>query len=377
MKPTKHFSSMNDFIESVDINKLLFRLDIGAPRFTLAEVFGSDVEDLHHVSLDYGASSGLKILRELLAEKIKFENGLDVSADNVLITDGAAPAIYTVLSSILKSGDSVLIPTPAWPSYEKYVTLLRCKVVLCEIDFMQPDISLPIDILDYYRKANNIKVLIINSPHNPTGKIFSQENLYEIMEYCIKHNIFIVIDEAYYGVVYKHIESPYLNNPNIFYVRSFSKYYLLPGIRLGYIFGNAKAISQIGTLFNVLHGKTSTLSQHIGVKLLQQSKTIFQAQIQKYNNNIAAFRRIYSLNTNLLEMVEPTGTFFIFCRIKPKIAMDHFITRLINNYGTMIIPGNMFSSQIIDYIRISLTEKEDKIYEGFERLISCIGDYVD
>ena len=378
MNTDNRIRSMSQYIEQFDVSRLIYRLDIGSPQFTLAEVLGSGVEDLKNVLLDYGPSNGLCILRELLAQKVMTENNLDVTASNVTVTSGATAGLYAVLSVILSIGDAVLVPLPAWPSYANYVYSLHGRVVHCPLEHKTGGLVLSEEILNYYHHKFNIKAVIITTPHNPTGRIFAQEDLQEVIECCIKRNVYVIIDEAYHGLTYSHYcHDGYVRHQNVFYVRSFSKYYLLPGIRLGYVFGDAQSVSQVGSVHNAIHGKTSILSQHIGVKLLLQDDTVFQQQVQKYRNNLNFFRQLLYCNMQLLEMIEPDGAFFILCKIKQKIDMDSFLNRLANVYRTMVIPGSVFSADLADYIRISLTEKEARIYKGFENLVTCIGDCIE
>lgn len=369
---------MSEYIEQFDVSKLTYRLDIGSPQFTLADVLGDGAENLKDILLEYGPSQGLRALKELLAQKVMAENKIAMTADNVTVTSGATTGLYALLSTILSPGDSVLVPSPAWPSYANYIRSLHSKVVYCPLEFTANGLVLSREAVFYYRKKCDIKAVIITSPHNPTGRMFAQEELRELIESCIKHNIYVIMDEAYYGLAYTYVNrGVYVQHPNIFYVRSFSKYYLLPGIRLGYIFSDAQSVLQVGKVHNIVHGKTSVISQHIGVNLLLQDDAIFQQQVQKYKNNLNSFRQLAYRHTHLVEIMEPDGAFFILCKIKQKMAIDRFLNRLADVYSTMVVPGSMFSEDLTDCIRISLTEKETRIYKGFENLIACIGDCIE
>lgn len=371
---TNDFLTINDFLKKFKISDLEYRLDMGAPRFTLNQIIKEKPSSLDNIILDYGSADGLDQLRDKIICKIEKENHVTLSINNLFVCAGSTCGLYTALDKLLKPGDNVLIPLPCYPSYVQYVTKLNYKPVFHSIN-MDSNVLMSKEDLEKYIEKDNIRALIINTPHNPTGKIFSNENIKEIIKYCILMGVLVIIDEAYYQIDFNNEYDPdYILHPNVIYIRSFSKYYLSPGIRVGYLFGEEKTIKKLSNHNNLIHGRSSVISQHCAIQLLSSDKSIFDEQVKKYKRNMEYLKSCLSGNDSI-SLIEPQGSFFAFFRINKKLDINSYISVLAEKYKTLVIPGGVFSPETTNYIRIAFTEKEEKVYSAIDRMLGCIEEY--
>lgn len=378
MNNKMQFSSLSEVFDSYKTEDISFHLDIGEPKFNLEEILSGQLINISNIVLKYGPIHGMLELREVLREKIYMQDRISYPVEGITITNGATSALQSVLYSLIKPMDSVLIPLPNWPSYSNFIKSCNGNIVNCQIEFTETHIYLDIKLIKYLSYKWHIKCIIITNPHNPIGRFYDKNNLQEIIEFCISKGINIVIDEAYYGLDHEASNFGfYLKHPNVFFIRSFSKYYLAPGIRLGYVFGNPNKIQYVGAIHNALHGKVSILSQEIGNALLKQDDFMFKLQLQKYKDNVKMIERMFRSKSSLIEIIKPNGAFFLWCEIKPRIDMKKFYYKLAKIYKTLVVPGFCFGGGFMKFIRISLTEDSLQLYNGVKNLIECIGDSIE
>ena len=297
----------------------------------------------------YSASEGLPELREAIAKK-EHDKGLDVSADNILITNGVSEALDMVISSIVEEGDEVLLPGPYYPPYASYVRLHGGIPVEFAVDL---DNSTP-DINDIRAKITPKTVAIcLISPNNPTGVVFNENSLKELVDVANENNLYIICDEIYDQIVYDEkftgIGKVAGNSPVII-LNGFSKVHLMSGWRIGYIaFNNSPQLDSIQENLPKLARvriSTNLPVQHAALESLRGPQGYiadFVSELKKRRDLVV--KRLNSISG--LSCPNPKGAFYAFPKIENnKYSSDkEFILKLLDSQGVLTVHGSGFGTK--------------------------------
>ncbi len=297
----------------------------------------------------YSASEGLPELREAIAKK-EHVKGLDVSADNILVTNGVSEALYMVISSIVEEGDEVLLPGPYYPPYASYVRLRGGIPVEFAVDL---DNSTP-DINDIRAKITPKTVAIcLISPNNPTGVVFNENSLKELVDVANENNLYIICDEIYDQIVYDEkftgIGKVAGNSPVII-LNGFSKVHLMSGWRIGYIaFNNSPQLDSIQENLPKLARvriSTNLPVQHAALESLRGPQGYiadFVSELKKRRDLVV--KRLNSIPG--LSCPNPKGAFYAFPKIENnKYSSDkEFILKLLDSQGVLTVHGSGFGTK--------------------------------
>ena len=297
----------------------------------------------------YSASEGLPELREAIAKK-EHDKGLDVSADNILVTNGVSEALDMVISSIVEEGDEVLLPGPYYPPYASYVRLHGGIPVEFAVDL---DNSTP-DINDIRAKITPKTVAIcLISPNNPTGVVFNENSLKELVDVANENNLYIICDEIYDQIVYDEkftgIGKVAGNSPVII-LNGFSKVHLMSGWRIGYIaFNNSPQLDSIQENLPKLARvriSTNLPVQHAALESLRGPQDYiadFVSELKKRRDLVV--KRLNSIPG--LSCPNPKGAFYAFPKIENnKYSSDkEFILKLLDSQGVLTVHGSGFGTK--------------------------------
>src|SRR3989338_458222 len=216
--------------------KELISFGLGESHYpTPVEIKEATITALHLGYTKYSHKQGLVELRELIKKKLAEENGMSCDIQNIVMTAGAKQAIYLSLLALVEPGDEVIVITPCYPSYIPQLKLVEPSVTIRTVDLKKDDFSLDIEEI----KKNisfKTKLLILNTPHNPTGKMFSKEQLLQLAELAIKHNFYLLSDEVYEKLAYTdqiHFGLGSIKElaGRLILINSFSKAYSMTGWR--------------------------------------------------------------------------------------------------------------------------------------------------
>ncbi|MES2680989.1 MAG: aminotransferase class I/II-fold pyridoxal phosphate-dependent enzyme [Bacteroidota bacterium] len=310
----------------------------------------------------YTHSRGTPELRQNLKKYFErhFEFGFDPDKE-IVVTAGSKIAIHMALMALLNPGDEVIIHEPAWVSYPEQVKL--CYGVPVQIPYHE-------SIFDFEKFiTNRTKVIIINSPNNPTGKVFTIEELSHLNKLAVKYNLFILSDEAYSDFTTKEQQFISLGNldrtfSHSIIVNSISKNYGISGWRLGYIVTNERLTDQILKLNQHLITCPPSILQYYITKhfdeIIKITKPQILAVVEKRN---AVLEFINELGMTALP---GTATFYLFVSIDPtRMSSEEFCTRLLNEKHISAVPGSGYGRSCDAFIRISIgTEPMDRIKSG-------------
>lgn len=309
-------------------------------------------------------------LREETIKMYKEDYGVDVAMNELLITAGGTHALYVVMQTILDPGDEVIAIAPYYTYYKDQVEMADGKLVVYNAP---ADKRFDVELDELEKLVNSrTKAIIVNSPCNPSGKVYSRENLKGIMDLAEKYDFLVIADDIYGALNYTDNKMPlctYEEKPNrVITVYSYSKDFSATGVRLGHIIARSDIID---AALNVCGGVTFTIcsfSQRFGVHALRRRKEIqagLRAEYQK--RMLYAYERISKLNN--VKCFYPEGTFYIFADIRETgISSMDMWDKILDEARVLVLPGDGFGEAGKGYIRICCTVSVDVLKEAFDRL---------
>lgn len=367
--------------ELKNLGKDIINLSIGEPDFNVPSKAKSvGIDSLNNNETKYNLVSGLKILREEICKKLLNENNCKYSIDEIVVSNGAKHAITNTLLAVTNPGDEVLLPKPYWVSYSEMTKIVNAVPIPIETE-KSNEFKLTGKLLKKYI-TNKTKVLILNNPSNPTGVVYKKEELLDIANVCLKHNIYILADEIYEKICYtdNFVSVASLSDEIkdiTITINGFSKSAAMTGIRLGYSASNKEIAKGINAIQGHLVSHPSLTSQYIGYGALKQCNNDINSMVKTYK-----YRRdliVSKLDTiPNIEYIYPEGAFYVFIdlsKIKNKFNYKEsfsieFCEKFLEEYNVAVVPGIAFG--IDNYIRISYACKEDYFLEALDRLNTFI-----
>ncbi|GGI12303.1 pyridoxal phosphate-dependent aminotransferase [Gottfriedia solisilvae] len=323
----------------------------------------------------YTPSNGLPTLRKAICDKLQKDQGISYSPAEVVVTNGAKHALYTLFQAILDPGNEVIIPTPYWVSYPEQVILAEGVPVFIEGYEHQQFKVTPEQIEAAI--TENTKAIIINSPSNPTGMIYTEQELREIGEVCLKHDILIVSDEIYEKLVYdgaKHVSIAQLSTElkeQTIIINGVSKSHSMTGWRIGYAVGNKEIINAMTNLASHSTSNPTTMAQIATIKAyemgdapVEEMRVAFEDRLNK------TYERLVTIPG--FTCVKPNGAFYLFPNVTEAAKMagfnnvDEFVTELLEKASVAVIPGSGFGSP--ENIRLSYATSQEQLDKALERI---------
>ena len=358
--------------------KNIIDLSIGEPDLLVpykAKQYG--VDSLNNDLTNYDLVPGLKVLREQLCNKLKTENNCNYDIDEIVVSSGAKHAITNTLLALVNPGDDILVPKPYWVSYPEMIKLVNANPIFVDTN-KENDFKLTKEILEKYITPNT-KMLFLTNPSNPTGAVYTKEELLEIATVCLNHNIYILADEIYEKICYTDqfvsVASLSEDIKNItITINGFSKSFAMTGLRIGYSASNKKIAKAISTIQGHLVSHPSLTSQYVAYGALKDCPEYIDEIVSIYKSRRDLVVDILN-KSDKLGYVTPDGAFYVFIDLsKVKESLDYkdsfsieFCNRLLDEYQVAAVPGIAFGMD--NYIRISYACSEDNFTKGLERII--------
>ncbi len=357
----------------------IISLGLGEPSFpTPQPIIDETIKALQSGHTKYSHAMGLIPLRELIQRKLAEENNIHVDAKNIAITNGAKQAIYFALMAILEPNDEVINITPSYVSYIPQIKLAEPTSVIHNVDLNKTDFFLNIFKIEELIKTRNIKAIILNSPHNPTGIMFTKKQMDDLVWVLKKSNCYIISDEIYERLNFSGMEHisfgaiPEIAD-RVITVNGFSKTFSMTGWRIGYLAAPKKVADIIFKISQQVNTNVATFIQ----KGSMAAFNIEQSYLQKFNAELNEKAVIMAniLNGNdKLFIKQPKGGFFGFLNIsKTEFNSDDFSHKLLDNKNVATTPGIAFGENWNDHIRISLVAEIREFEEGIIR----VNDFVN
>ena len=316
-------------------------------------------EDAH---FGYTETLGILPLRQKIAKHYKQEYGVTVDPAQILITPGTSNAFLIAYLLTLNSGDTLAISDPSYPCYRNFAVMVDANVK-----------AIPIGKADSYQlspehlKGEAINALHISSPSNPTGNIYSNENLKRLIEYCDSEGIAFISDELYHGLVYdKVVKSALEFSKNAIVINGFSKYYCMPGLRVGWMVLPEHLVQAAEAIAQNLYLSAPTLSQHAALEAFDYNYLEYVKTEYKKRRDF-----LYSELGDIFEIdAKPDGAFYLWCDVSKfsQNAVD-FSYELLHKLHIAVTPGVDFGeNETQRKLRFAYTRDIEHMKEGVERL---------
>lgn len=368
-------SGIRKFFDIVSEMKDAISLGVGEPDFdTPWHIREEGIYSLEKGRTFYTSNAGLNELREEICRYINRKNNLIYNPKNeVLVTVGGSEAIDVALRAMLDPGDEVLVPQPSYVSYVPCVTLAKGTPVIIELKEENNFKLTKQDLINSI--TDKTKILILPFPNNPTGAIMTYEELDELVDVIIEHDIYVISDEIYseltYGVEHVTIASFEGMKERTIMINGFSKAYAMTGWRLGYALGPQIIMEQMIKIHQFAIMCAPTTSQYAAVEALKNGDADVAVMREAYDARrkflIHAFREMG------LECFEPFGAFYIFPCIKHLgMTSDEFATRLLKEEKVAVVPGTAFGDCGEGYLRISYAYSIENLKIAIERICAFV-----
>ncbi len=370
---------VNDQAVELEKNGIhVVHLELGRPDFDTPEyIKKAAAEALQEGKVFYTQNAGILRLREAIAQKLKVQNHVCYTPDEILITNGLAEAVFDTLSAILEPGDEIFVPDPVWMNYYNIPQVLGAKPVpfaLTEERDFQPDFS------ELAAKITpKTKAIIIVSPGNPTGSVLNQKSLTQLAAFAKENDLIVVSDEIYERIIYdgkKYTSIASLSEmkERTITLNGFSKTYSMTGWRLGYLAGPKSLVKQIAKLHQVVTTCAASFVQEAGVCALRDESGEVQAMVEEYER-----RRNYLVQEINgipgLSCRTPDGAFYLWINIKALgITDEKFAELLLHQAHVAVVPGSVFGTKGKGYIRVSYASSLAELKEAVKRLKKLIAE---
>lgn len=326
----------------------------------------------------YTPSEGIKELREAISQKLKRDNSLICKPEDILVSPGAKASIMHVLMAVCDPRDEVLIPSPYWASYTSQVELVDAFPVLLPTSIKSGFKITAGQLEEKINSLCNPKVLILNSPNNPTGTVYFREELEKIAQVCVKHNILILSDEIYEKLIYdgkQHFSiasvSDQVKNMTVL-VNGVSKAYAMTGWRLGYCAGPTEVIRRAADIQGHTTSCVNSITQKAAITALLKCEDAVEEMRQQFEKRRDFIVEMLNEIPHI-SCISPQGAFYVMPDISYYLMHNNrniksskgLCEYLISRFYVAIVPGLAFGAD--EYLRLSFATSMDNIREGVER----------
>lgn len=352
----------------------IISLGVGEPPFdTPANIKEAAWRALLSGKTKYGPTAGDYELREAICAKLIKENRIKTSEDNVMITPGGKFGIYLAFQAVLQEGDKVMILDPSWVTYAPAAKMAGASVVRIpstpEAGF-QPDIEAIKMAMD-----NSVKIIVINSPNNPTGAVFEETTIREIIALAQKYGSWILSDEIYEYLIYegKHY-SPASEFENVITINGFSKSHAMTGWRLGYVVAPTEIMEGMKKIFQHSISCVAAFAQAGALEALKSeiSRKATKSMIEEYKERRAVMLE-HIQRSEIFDIKKPTGgAFYLFPSFRFQKPSIEFAKELLERVHVATVPGSAFGKCGEGHLRLCYTATKDNIIEALQRIESFL-----
>lgn len=356
--------------------KHLIYLQIGEPGFNTPDnINQAAIDAIKNNKTHYTATPGIPELRKSVAEKIKKETGIPYGPEDVVVTSGGKPIIFYTINALIDEGDEVIIPNPGYPIYGSVTEYFGGKVV--PLQLREGD-NFNLNIEELKKSiTSKTKLIILNSPQNPTGGVFSEKIIREVAELAKKHDLWILSDEIYNEMVHEgehfSIASVEGMSERTVILNGTSKTYAMTGYRIGW--GVTKNQEMAQALEKLACNDTScpnAMAQYAALEALTGSQEEVKIMLKEYRKRrdllVKLINEVKGLKCN-----PPKGAFYLMVNVrellnKLKITATELCDRIMKEANVLILPGSVFGDFADDFVRFSYVGTEENITEGVARI---------
>ncbi len=346
-------------------------LEVGEPDFdTPANIIDAAIVALKSGYTHYGPSAGLPELRQAIANEISSTRGLDVKPSEVVVTPGAKPIMFFIILALAEAGDEVMYPNPGFPIYESMINFVGATPVPIPL---REERDFCFDLDEFRSKVSaKTKLIILNSPQNPTGSVLGRDDLAAIAQIAAARDIMVLADEIYNRIIYdgEHVSIatfPGMKERTII-LDGFSKTYAMTGWRMGYGVMPEALAEHVSRLQTNSNSCTASFTQRAGVAALTGPQEASAAMVREFKKRrdiiVAGLNAIKGVSCRL-----PKGAFYVFPSIKGTgKSSREFADRLLSEAGVAALSGTAFGAYGEGYIRLSYANSIPNIQKALQRI---------
>jgi aspartate/methionine/tyrosine aminotransferase len=356
--------------------KEIIHLEIGEPDFdTPANVVEAGIDALRKGWTHYGPAAGLPELRQTIADYVSRTRKVPVSADDVVVVPGGKPIIFFTILALIESGDEVIYPNPGFPIYESMVNYSVGKGIPIPL---REDRDFSVDVKELAALINDrTRLIILNSPHNPTGGILTKKDIFDIAEAIGDRNIMVLSDEIYSRLIYDGEHFSIMSVPGFkertILLDGFSKTYAMTGWRMGYGVMRPDLATQIAKLATNATSCTASFTQMAGIEALrgdQSSVDRMSAEFRRRRDAfVAGLNKIKGFSCRM-----PKGAFYAFPNItKTGWTSKKLADALLDEAGVAALAGTAFGAYGEGYLRFSVANSLENLNKALAKIEDWTG----
>ena len=351
--------------------KKIIHLEIGEPDFdTPANVIEAAVTALHKGWTHYGPSAGLPELRQTIAEEVSRTRAVECSSDEVVVVPGGKPIIFFTILSLIDAGDEVIFPNPGFPIYESMINYIGGKAVPIRL---REERDFGLDVRELASLINDrTKLIIINSPQNPTGGVLSKKDIHEIVDAIGDRNILVLSDEIYSRLIFEGQHYSIMSVPGFkertILLDGFSKTYAMTGWRMGYGVMRPDLATQMTRLMTNSNSCTASFTQVAGIEALRGDQLSVDHMRTEFQNRrdvfVAGLNKIKGFSCRM-----PKGAFYVFPNIqKTGWKSKRLADALLEEAGVACLSGTSFGDYGEGYLRFSVANSLENLNHALEQI---------
>ena len=354
--------------------KNVIHLEIGEPDFdTPSAIVRAGVEALQSGYTHYSPTQGLPELREAIAADASKSRGIPVSPSSVVVTPGAKPIMFYTMLALAEEGDEVIYPDPGFPIYRSMIDFVGAKAVPL---VLREELDFSIDLEELRSKITpRTTLLILNTPHNPTGGVVPAEQLQEIAKLAVEHDLWVLSDEVYRRILYKGEHVSIATFPGMaertIILDGFSKTYAMTGWRLGYAIAPEVLVPHFVKLANNDVSCTAAFTQRAALACGET-----EPEVQKMVSEFATRRKVVVEGLNAIPGIScrwPSGAFYVFPNITGVgMPSKEFAHLLLHEAGVAVLSGTAFGDAGNGYLRISYANSLPNLEEALRRIEGAV-----
>lgn len=352
----------------------VLHLEVGEPDFpTPPHIVDAVSRAAASGHVKYTLSRGTPELRAQLAAKLHERNRIDVQPEAIVVTSGGTPAVYGAFAALLDPGDGVLLPDPGWPSAEMAATLLRARPLHYRLT---PESGYQPDLEQLAALASQARLLVLNTPGNPTGAVFERDLLESLLEIARRHDLVVLSDEVYEEIVFDtdHVSIASLGDPGrVVSVFSFSKSYAMTGWRVGYVAAPLEVADAIVKVQEAIAACPSWTGQKAAEAALTgpQDAVAEMREAYRKRRDVA----VAALEEEGLLLAVPQGAFYVMADVRALSDDTYEVARkLLHEQRVAVAPGESFGPNGGGAVRLSLASAEEVVAEAIVRLGRAVRD---
>ncbi len=344
---------------------------LGEPDFdTPKHICDAAADAMYRGETHYAPSAGVPELKNAIAEKLRTDNKLEATASDIIVTPGAKQAIFEIMMSMLDDNDEALLFDPAWVSYDPAIKFAGANTVWVPTD--AEDGFKPHDPEEYI--TDKTKLIVVNSPGNPTGAVYDKQTLKNIADIAIDNDILVLSDEIYEKIIYdkEHLSIGSfegMQNRTIT-VNGFSKAYAMTGWRLGYVYARPDIIKRMLKIQSHSVSSATTFVQYGGIAALNGPQEPVREMVERFRARRDLL--VDGLNSIGIKCQKPGGAFYAFADVSEYGDGDAIAEKLLTDAHVAVTPGSAFGKSGKNFIRISYATSIERIKEGLQRIEAAL-----